>query len=39
MLNLGELTNGPRGILEISQPALFGVSPAGVTFGLLSSQG
>ena len=39
MLNLGELTNGPRGILEISQPALFGMSPAGVTFGLLSSQG
>ena len=39
MLNLGELTNGPRGILEISQPALFGLSPASVTFGLLSSQG
>ena len=39
MLNLGELTNGPRGILEISQPALFGLSPANVTFGLLSSQG
>ncbi len=39
MLNLGELTNGPRGILEISQPALFGLSPSSVTFGLLSSQG
>ncbi|MDE0197218.1 MAG: hypothetical protein OXK78_03425 [Caldilineaceae bacterium] len=39
MLNLGELTNGPRGILEISQPALFGLSPASATFGLLSSQG
>ena len=39
MLNLGELTNGPRGILEISQPALFGHTPVDVTFGLLSSQG
>lgn len=39
MLNLGELTNGPRGILEISQPALFGLTPVDVTFGLLSSQG
>ncbi len=39
MLNLGELTNGPRGILEISQPALFGLAPVDVTFGLLSSQG
>ncbi len=39
MLNLGELTNGPRGILEISQPNLFGLSPATVTSGLLSSQG
>ncbi|MCY4078804.1 MAG: hypothetical protein OXF54_01055 [Caldilineaceae bacterium] len=39
MLNLGELTNGPRGILEISQPALFGLSPSNVTFGMLSSQG
>ncbi|MDE0311029.1 MAG: hypothetical protein OXI52_02095, partial [Caldilineaceae bacterium] len=39
MLNLGELTNGPRGILEISQPALFGLAPSSVTFGLLSSQG
>ena len=39
MLNLGELTNGPRGILEISQPGLFGLSPSSVTFGILSSQG
>lgn len=39
MLNLGELTNGPRGILEISQPALFGLTSVDVTFGLLSSQG
>ena len=39
MLNLGELTNGPRGILEISQPALFGLAPSSVTFGLLNSQG
>ncbi len=39
MLNLGELTNGPRGILEISQPGLFGLSPSNVTSGLLSSQG
>ncbi len=39
MLNLGELTNGPRGILEISQPNLFGLSPSTVTSGLLSSQG
>ena len=39
MLNLGELTNGPRGILEISQPGLFGLSPSRVSFGLLSSQG
>ena len=39
MLNLGELTNGPRGILEISQPSLFGLSPESFTFGLLSSQG
>ena len=39
MLNLGELTNGPRGILEISQPGLFGLAPSNATFGLLSSQG
>ena len=39
MLNLGELTNGPRGILKISQPSLFGFSPESFTFGLLSSQG
>lgn len=39
MLNLGELTNGPRGILEISQPGLFGLPPETVSFGLLSSQG
>ena len=39
MLNLGELTNGPRGILEISQPGLFGLSPSNFTSGLLSSQG
>ena len=39
MLNLGELTNGPRGILEISQPGLFGLSPSRASLGLLSSQG
>ena len=38
MLNMGELTNGPRGILEISQPSLFGFAPEAF-FGLLSSQG
>ena len=38
MLNMGELTNGPRGILEISQPTLFGFAPESF-FGLLSSQG
>ncbi len=39
MLNLGELTNGPRGILEIAQPGLFGLAPEAVSGGLLSSQG
>ena len=39
MLNLGELTNGPRGILKISQPRLFGLTPETVSGGLLSSQG
>lgn len=39
MLNLGELTNGPRGILEIAQPGLFGLEPEAVSGGLLSSQG
>ncbi len=39
MLNLGELTNGPRGILEIAQPGLFGLTPEAVSGGLLSSQG
>ena len=39
MLNLGELTNGPRGILEIAQPRLFGLTPDAITDGLLSSQG
>lgn len=39
MLNLGELTNGPRGILEISQPGLFGLAPQSFSSGLLSSQG
>lgn len=39
MLNLGELTNGPRGILEISQPGLFGLPPDQFSGGLLSSQG
>ncbi len=39
MLNLGELTNGPRGILEIAQPDLFGLAPEAVSGGLLSSQG
>lgn len=39
MLNLGELTNGPRGILEIAQPGLFGFTPEAVSGGLLSSQG
>lgn len=39
MLNLGELTNGPRGILEIGQPGLFGLAPEAVSGGLLSSQG
>ncbi len=38
MLNMGELTNGPRGILEISQPSLFGFAPEAF-FALLSSQG
>ncbi len=38
MLNMGELTNGPRGILEISQPSLFGFAPEAF-FGILSSQG
>ncbi len=31
MLNLGELTNGPRGLLRIAQPTLFGVAPASLT--------
>lgn len=31
MLNLGELTNGPRGLLQIAQPTLFGVAPASLT--------
>ena len=39
MLNLGELTNGPRGILKISQPDLFGLSPQNFSSGLLSAQG
>ncbi len=39
MLNLGELTNGPRGILEISQPGLFGLAPQSFSSGFLSSQG
>ena len=39
MLNLGKLTNGPRGILEIAQPRLFGLTPETVSGGLLSSQG
>ena len=39
MLNLGELTNGPRGILEIAQPGLFGLTPEAASGGLLSSQG
>lgn len=39
MLNLGELTNGPRGILAISQPRLFGLTPDAFSGGRLSSQG
>ena len=39
MLNLGELTNGPRGILQIAQPRLFGLTAETVSGGLLSSQG
>ena len=39
MLNLGELTNGPRGILAISQPRLFGLTPDTFSGGRLSSQG
>ncbi len=39
MLNLGELTNGPRGILQISQPGLFGLAPDAFSSGQLSSQG
>lgn len=39
MLNLGELTNGPRGILKISQPDLFGLPPQNFSSGLLSAQG
>jgi len=31
MLNLGDLTNGPRGLLQIAQPTLFGISPASLT--------
>jgi branched-chain amino acid transport system permease protein len=31
MLNLGDLTNGPRGLLQIAQPTLFGVAPASLT--------
>ncbi len=31
MLNLGDLTNGPRGLLQIAQPTLFGVAPAALT--------
>lgn len=31
MLNLGELTNGPRGLLQIAQPTLFGVAPASLS--------
>lgn len=31
MLNLGDLTNGPRGLLQIAQPTLFGVPPASLT--------
>lgn len=31
MLNLGELTNGPRGLLQIAQPTLFGASPSAWT--------
>ena len=39
MLNLGDLTNGPRGILKIAQPRLFGLTPEALTGGRLSSQG
>lgn len=31
MLNLGDLTNGPRGLLQIAQPTLFGVAPSALT--------
>ena len=31
MLNLGDLTNGPRGLLQIAQPTLFGVAPDSLT--------
>ncbi len=31
MLNLGDLTNGPRGLLQIAQPTLFGAAPASLT--------
>lgn len=31
MLNLGDLTNGPRGLLQIAQPTLFGAAPSALT--------
>ena len=31
MLNLGDLTNGPRGILQIAQPTVFGRPPSALT--------
>lgn len=31
MLNLGDLTNGPRGLLQIAQPTLFGMAPSSLT--------
>ena len=39
MLNLGELTNGPRGLLQIAQPRLLGLAAETISGGLLSSQG
>ncbi|RME62319.1 MAG: branched-chain amino acid ABC transporter permease [Caldilineae bacterium] len=39
MLNLGELTNGPRGLLQISQPTLFGMDPSAFSGGRLDNQG
>ena len=31
MLNLGELTNGPRGLLQVAQPTIFGMAPSALT--------